>query len=111
MHIGRSIFVFLVAASVAWLPVAGAAAPTAKSIDSSISHDMSDCCPAESTPCDKASDTCAGMSACLVNPANILKDGVSDLAYPLIRTQMPPSLTSRSVHAQTSCPPFRPPRL
>jgi hypothetical protein len=123
MKRARTIIALVIAASVALLPVAGAAAPAAQAMDMAVAmampaadeiavaHDMSDCCPPAAAPCEQAMGPGACMAACASNVFSFSNGGFSDLVFPLVRAQILPSLARQSFRAQTGSPPFRPPRV
>lgn len=124
MKVARTLLAVLIAASVAMLPMVGVAVPAAtKSMDMSasmampasgdmsVSEAMSDCCPPDSAPCDKATGNCADMAACAFSSFSFSIGPFSGLVFPSAGAQILPLLLSQTVHAQTSSPPFRPPRV
>lgn len=124
MQFGRTLLTLLVAASVAMLPVVGVAAPAAAkpmgmsasmampaSGDVSVSEGMSDCCPPDVVPCDKATGNCADMAACASGFVSFSGVAVSDLVFPLTAAKVLPLLAHQTLRSHTSSPPFRPPRV
>lgn len=121
MQFGRTLLTFLVAASVAMLPVVGGIAvpAAAKSMDMSASIAMpasgdvfvSDCCPSDAVPCDKATGNCADMAACAFSNFSFSSGAVAALVFPIVGTQILPPLAHQPLRSQTSSPPFRPPRV
>lgn len=125
MQFGRTLLTFLVAASVAMLPVVGGvAAPAAAksmdmsasmampvSVDMSVSEAMSDCCPPEAVPCDQGMSTCADMAACAFSVLSFSGSAVSALVFPPVGAQVPQPLAHQTLRSHTGSPPFRPPRV
>ena len=110
MRIVRTVLAFFIAASVALLPVAGAAALNIEPTQASMSMDMSDCCPPEAMPCDKASGNCASMAACVSNSFGLTDVASSDFIFPAIRRPVVPFFATENFQSQTGELPFRPPR-
>lgn len=121
MHIRRKLLTFLIAASVAMLPMVGVGASTMSSVDMSISkvtsgdmsvsEAMSECCPPDAVPCDKATGNCADMAACAFSNFSFSSGAVADLAFPIVGTQILPPLSHQTLRSQMSSLPFRPPRV
>lgn len=121
MHTGRKLLTFLIAASVAMLPVVGVGAPTTPSVDMSISkltsgdmsvsEAMSECCPPDAAPCGKATGSCADMAACAFSNFSFSGGGFADFVFPVVGTQILLPMPHQTLRSQTSSPPFRPPRV
>ena len=110
---------FIVALSVAMLPVAGTAAIAVKSTEMTIpaaaqSTDMSvamgDCCPDPAKPCDQAGK-CQSMASCTQPCFSIVNISVSYLTYPLVAGSPLPVLMDSAAPLHAGSPPFRPPRV
>jgi hypothetical protein len=113
MAFARTILALLIALSVASLPVAGAAAFKLKSqemTEMSAFEPMDDCCPPAADPC-KSMRGCGSMAACMVNCLSYSGGMSSPLVYPVTLAALMPLFESGILHSQTSCPPFRPPRV
>jgi hypothetical protein len=114
MAFARTIFAFLIAASVTLLPAAGAAAFKLKSQDAtemSATEPMHECCPPAANPCDKAMDDCGTMATCALKCFNCSTGASSPLSFPLTLASVMPLFESGDFHSQTGSPPFRPPRI
>jgi hypothetical protein len=110
MNIARTILAFLIAASVAVLPVTAVAGVNKASAEVSVSEPMHDCCPPDASPCDKAIGDCASMAACALKCFSLTGDSFYDLAFPLIvKNEMRP-FAAELFGPQRASPPFRPPR-
>jgi hypothetical protein len=128
MSLGRTILALLIAASVAALPAGRGVARTVKaadismsaeksmsedmsvSEDMSMSEDMSDCCP-KMNPCDQGMNDCGSMAGCPLNCFGLSSTSFSSVVLPSILASLTPPLASNPFRAQTSGPPFRPPRV
>ena len=110
MSIARTIFAFLIALSVATLPVAGVAAVNKQLVEVSASEPMHDCCPPDAGPCNKAIGDCLSMAACALKCFNLAGGYSVDLLFPLVLTDKAPSVAVDVFRPQTASPPFRPPR-
>jgi uncharacterized protein with ACT and thioredoxin-like domain len=121
MNIARTILAVFITVSVAVLPLAGGAVGgkssemsesmyMTSSGDMSVSMDMSDCCPHDSVPCDKSIANCLSMAGCASTMLSLSEHIVSSFVFPIVLTQLLPTLESQTFPSQTSSPPFRPPR-
>jgi hypothetical protein len=109
----RTILAFLIALSVALLPVAGSAAFKLTSHDmteTSANEPMHDCCPDKANPCDKAVD-CASMAACTSNCLSFAGGGSSPFIYLVSIAAILPPMENAVLRSRTGTPPFRPPRV
>ena len=109
MSIARTILAFLIALSVATLPVAGVAAVNKQMVGPAVSEPMHDCCPSDAVPCDKAIGDCTSMAACALNCFNFAGGYFVELVFPLALTDRTPSLAVDAFRGQAASPPFRPP--
>jgi len=115
MSITRTIFAFLIAISVALLPVAGGAAFKLKSSetemsDMAASDAMDDCCPPHANPCKGTAD-CALMPGCTLSFFSISGISAVAIVFPPPLAGIMPPLASESLESLTGSPPFRPPRV
>jgi hypothetical protein len=107
MSIGRTIFVFVLAFSVAVLPVGGGiAAPAASELTAS-THD---CCDHDEMPINKMKD-CQGAAGCVIKCFSVCGVVWSSLIAhpPLTGAALP--FVAEAYHSQSGSPPFRPPRV
>ena len=114
MTLARTILTFLIAASVASLPAAGAGAFKSQSqepTEMSASEPTHDCCPPAANPCDKAMGDCGSMAACALKCFSFAGGMSSPLDYPAMLVGLMPLFESGAFHPQTGSPPFRPPRI
>lgn len=121
MRFARMMIAFVIALSVATLPVAGSAsvvvkpaemAPSAQMMaDAEMSAAMDDCCPDHAKPCDQSSDKCQLMASCTIQSMNLAEVAVSSLRFPLVSGNPLPVLTDQAVPLHGGSPPFRPPRV
>jgi len=103
---------FVVALSVAMLPVAAAPAASAKPAPmADMAAAMDDCCPDNTAPCDPGSDQCRWMSCCALQSFGIANAAVSEFSYPVITAAPLPALADRALPSHTGSAPFRPPRV
>jgi hypothetical protein len=106
---------FVVALSVAMLPVAASMAASANTAAMAASGDVStamdDCCPDHMNPCDQSSDQCQSMACCAGQSFSISNVTVSPFAFPLMSGDLLPKLTDHAVPLHLGSPPFRPPRV
>jgi hypothetical protein len=105
----RTLLALFIAASVAMLPVAGAAASKLESQDAtemSASEASHDCCPPEAScdccPCD--------MMAAYASSCCLYTGLASPLVYSAMLADAMPLLSSGACSSQVGSPPFRPPR-
>ena len=115
MSITRTIFAFLIAVSVALLPVAGGAAFKLKSSDTEMSEmaasdAMDDCCPPHANPC-KGMGDCVLMPGCTLSSFSISGISAVAIVFPPPLAGIMPALASESLESLTGSPPFRPPRV
>ena len=136
MMIGRTILAVLIAVSLALLPATRSFTTTVKPVGTSMSaemvsaqmsspemsmsedmttsdmamSDISDCCP-KLSPCDKGMDDCAFMAGCALNCFGFLGTSFSLVVFPAILAGLTTPYASAPLRAQTSGPPFRPPRV
>ena len=113
LRIGRTIFVVLVALSVATLPAAIGFAAGSKTMEVSVSETMPDCdhhnMPSGKTQ--KTMDDGACMAACAVACFGFTATGFSGVAFPTpISTALKLVRTSDDVSSRMGNLPFRPPR-
>jgi hypothetical protein len=112
MRIGRTILAFLVALSLALLPMAGAFAvpgdePMASDVVDASAHD---CCDHESTPADHVMKECQASAGCTAKCFNfyaLVFSGVTILS-PIGGTES--HFVSNPFYSHTASPPYRPPR-
>jgi hypothetical protein len=129
MRIGRTILAFLVATSLAMLPMAGAfavpsdeptisdvAAPAHEGCDhQSIASEVvvasaHDCCDHASIPADHMMKECQASAGCIAKCLNfyaLVFSGVA-ISWPTGGTES--HFVSNPFHSQTGSPPYRPPR-
>src|SRR5262245_43192560 len=112
MRIGRTILAFLVALSLALLPMAGAFAipsdaPMASDVGVGPAHD---CCDHESTPADHVMKECLASAGCTAKCFNFYAVVFSGVAVPSPTGGAEPLFVSNPFHSQTASPPYRPPR-
>lgn len=121
MQLARTILSLLVALSVAMLPIAGATALPATSMDmtsmsaaQAMSEDMAaempDCCPHDSKASDKSTNDCGCVATCVVTSFGLSAPLSSVFHFPPILATLAPSPASQPFHSETGSPPFRPPR-
>jgi len=121
MRFARTMMAFVIALSVATLPVAGSASvvvkpteltPSAQMMaDAEMSAAMDDCCPDHAKPCDQSSDQCQSMASCALQFVSLADVAVSSLRYPPVSGNPLPALTDQAVPLHGGSPPFRPPRV
>jgi hypothetical protein len=131
MHIGRTILTFLVAASVALLPTAGAFAlpsdePTVSDDVIASGHDRCDhasmasevvvasahdCCDHQSIPADQVMKECAASAGCTAKCFSVVALVFSSVAIPSPTGGTESHFASKPFYSQTGSPPFRPPRV
>jgi hypothetical protein len=112
MLIGRTILAFLVALSLAMLPVAGAFAvpsdePMASDVVVASAHD---CCDHESTPADHMMKECQASAGCAAKCFNVYALVFSGVTIPSPIGGTEAHFVSNPFHSQTASPPYRPPR-
>jgi hypothetical protein len=115
IRIGRTVFVVLVALSVATLPTAqGFAAAVTTATEMSVSNAMPDCAHRHNVPSDKTqktTDNGACMAACAVACFGFTAIGYSGIAFQLpIGTTLNFVRTSDNISSRLGSLPFRPPR-
>ena len=131
MRIGRIILTFLVAASLAMLPMAGAfavptdeptisdvvAAPAHEGCDhQSIASDVvvasaHDCCDHESMPADHVMKECQASAGCVAKCFNFYAVVFSGVTIPSPIGGTESHFVSNPFYSQTASPPYRPPRV
>lgn len=122
MRLIRTIVAFLIAVSVAVLPVAGSAALLSKSVESgaaaamAVSDDgtsaMDDCCPDPGAPCGQNNIDCPKMAVCAAQAVSIAPVTISQLIDPASRATPLPKVANQVVPPPNDgSPPFRPPRI
>jgi hypothetical protein len=111
MSIGRTIVVFVLAFSVAVLPVGGGiAAPAAAPAASELMASTHDCCDHDEMPINKMKD-CQAAAGCVTKCFSVC--GVvwsSPIAHPPLTGPALP-FVAEAYHSQSASPPFRPPRV
>jgi len=118
MNVGRTILVFLIAISVATLPVAAATNIAAKSTDiaeTAAITDMTemaamedmDCCPHKAKTC----DDCSSMATCPLMSFGLFAASASNIIFPSVVASVNPLSGANAFHSQKGSPPFRPPRV
>jgi len=111
MRIGRTILAFLLALSLATLPMAGAFAVAKDEATASdeVVASGHDGCDHEATPADHAMKGCQGdCAAKCCNCYAVVFSGVT-IPAPIGGTESP--FVSNPFHSQTASPPYRPPRV
>jgi len=113
MRIGRTILAFLVALSLAMLPMAGPVAvprdePTVSEAVVASAHD---CCDHESMPADHVMKECQASAGCLAKCFNFYAVVFSGVAIPSPIGGTESRFVSHPFHSETASPPFRPPRV
>lgn len=112
MRIGRTILAFLVAVSLATLPVAGAFAvpgdePMASDVMVASAHD---CCDPESTPADHVMKECHASAGCTAKCFTFYAVIFSEAAMPSPGGGTESGFVGNPFYSQTASPPYRPPR-
>jgi hypothetical protein len=129
MRIGRTILAFLVALSLAMLPMARAFVAAGdeamashvmvasahecdhEAIDSDVVvASAHDCCDHDSMPADHAMTECPASAACIAKCCNFYAVLFSEMAVPLPIVGTGSHFVSNPFYAQTGSPPYRPPR-
>jgi hypothetical protein len=118
MRFARTIMAFIVALSVAMLPVAGTAAIAVNTAEMTMpaaaqSADVPmamDCCPDPAEPCDQGGK-CQSMASCTQPSLGIANISVSGLTYSLVAGSPLPVLVDSAAPLRAGSPPFRPPRV
>jgi hypothetical protein len=130
MRMGRIIFAFLVATSLAMLPMAGAfavpsdestisdvvAAPAHEGCDhQSIASDVvvasaHDCCDHQSIPADHVMKECQASAGCTAKCFSVVALVFSGMAIPSPTGGTESHFVSNPFHSLTASPPYRPPR-
>lgn len=121
MRLARTIMAFVIALSVAWLPVAGSASIVIKSssgaaisysaLDADMAVSMDGCCPDQTAPCDLPSSQCPSMASCAVQSVSLADVTGAGLTYLQVPGTPVPALTDQAVPLHGGSPPFRPPRV
>ena len=112
MRIGRPILAFLVALSLALLPMAGAFAvpsdePMASDVVVASAHD---CCDHESMPADHVMKECQASAGCTAKCFNVYALVFSGVTIPSPICGTESHFVSNPFCSQTASPPYRPPR-
>jgi hypothetical protein len=112
MRIGRTILAFLIALSLATLPMAGAFAvpqdeATASEVAVTSAHD---CCEGDGTPAGHAMKECQAAAGCATKCFNFFAVALAGVTISLPTGGMDSPLVSDPIHSQTASLPFRPPR-
>jgi len=114
MHLGRIIFVAVLALSVATLPAAVGFAAGSKAMEVVATETMTDCDHHHNVPSNKTQksmDDCASMAACAVACFGFTAIGFSSITFlPPISTAPKFIRTSENVSSRMGNLPFRPPR-
>lgn len=113
MRIGRTILAFLVALSLAMLPMAGAFAvpgdePMSSDVGVASAHD---CCDHESMPADRMMKDCQASAGCAAKCFNFYAVVFSGVAIPSPIGGTESRFVSNPFCSQTTSPPYRPPRV
>ena len=113
MRIGRTILTFLVALSLAALPLAGALAvpsdePMISDIVVASAHD---CCDHESMPADHVMKDCQASAGCTTKCFNFYAVVFSGVAIPSPIGGTESRFVSKPFYSLTASPPYRPPRV
>ena len=114
MRIGRTILTFLVALSLAMVPVASAfavykdvvTAPHEQAATSS--HD---CCDGDEMPADHGMNQCQAAAGCAAKCFSFYAVEFSTAALPLPNGGTKSRFANDPIHSRTLSPPFRPPRV
>jgi hypothetical protein len=111
MSIGRTILTFVLALSVAVLPIgSGFATPAAEPAVAELTMSGHDCCDHDEMPINKMKD-CQASAACVTKCFSVC--GVvwsSPIVHPpLTGVELP--FVAEAYHSQSGSPPFRPPRV
>jgi hypothetical protein len=118
MGFARTILAAVIAASLALLPVGGSAVAAASANKMAVT-DMSsdggmpagmDCCPDETTPCNKTPDQCPFMASCL-QVVSLLAVDLAKLAVPSPRAGKASMPADHARHFPGIGPPLPPPRV
>ena len=112
MRVARTILAFLVALSLATLPLAGAFAvpgdePMASDVVVASAHD---CCDHESMPADHVMKECQAAAGCSAKCFNFYAVVFSGVAIPSPTGGTESRFASNPFYSQTASPPYRPPR-
>jgi hypothetical protein len=130
MRIGRTILAFLVALSLATLPMArafvspGDEAVASEEVAASAHHDCDheampsdvvvasahDCCDHGSLPADHAMKECPASAGCIAKCCNFYTVLFSEVAIPSAISGAESDFVSNPFYSQTGSPPYRPPR-
>ena len=113
MALARTMLAFLVAVSVALLPVPGKSAfvwQPQELTATTMAEPMDGCCPHPAQPCDKGPAGCAGMVACALNCPGYISAVSSSLVYAPLISGVMPFFESGAFYPEATSPPFRPPR-
>ena len=108
----RTVFITLVALSVALLPVAGAVAVPMDemTVSDEVVASAHDCCDHESMPADQMKD-CQASAGCTAKCFNFYAVVFSGVAIPSPIGGTESHFVSHAFHSETASPPFRPPRV
>jgi hypothetical protein len=107
----RTIFVAIVALSVAALPVASGMARAAMTHDMSFASGEGDCCPHD-RPCEKKTNDCGSMAGCALKCFNYSGYVTASLAVVVMSSALERStLFVPGLPAPSDNPPLPPPRI
>jgi hypothetical protein len=117
MNMARAILAFLIAVSLAALPMAAAQAGVAgkamhaPAMNHMAAEDMSamDCCPNKPDTSHKTIDDCAAMAGCVLC-TGFLATAPASVNFPLLLATRAFSSPTNPLPSQAGSPPFRPPR-
>ena len=111
MTLVRTIFVAVVALSVAALPVASGMARAAMTLNASIAAPKTECCP-HHQPCEKKTNDCGSVAGCAqkcFNHTGIIVSGA--VSKPNAEAVARPALPSLGLNSNPTAPPLPPPRV
>lgn len=114
MRIGQTILTFLVALSLAMVPVAGAFAVHEDVVAASneeAAASSHDCCDGEGMPADHGMNQCQASAGCAAKCFNFYAVEFSGAAPPLPIGGKKSHFANDPIHSRTMSPPFRPPRV
>lgn len=113
MRIGRTILTFLVALSLAMVPVAGAFAVPKDEVAASNEAVSSshDCCDGEGMPTGHVMKECQASAGCAAKCFNFYGVEFSGALLPSPIGGTKPLFASDPIYSRTTSPPFRPPRV
>ena len=113
MRIGRTILAFLVALSLAMLPMARAFVASGDEAMASevMVASAHDCCDHQSMPADHVMKECQAAAGCTAKCFNFYAVVFSGVAIPSPIGGTESHFVSHAFHSETASPPFRPPRV